>query len=249
MVAPNPYQSPISTADEPRLAFDEPHSDWILKPGARARLLTTVVILGGSEFVVFVLALGILAYSIVESGALLMTSGGPTLLTAMGFFSLVKTFALPIWAFMPGPQRRFSLVAALLHPIAVTAVSIFCLRIMRGGYMPGMMELFGASAFALLMTSQSLLALAARTIAVSQKLRFLRAICGLAVIGYALSAAACSMNVLEVLPLYNNPLVLISMGTGMLGQLMQILVFFNLFNWARRIGFASPDANENRIDQ
>ena len=246
---PNPYQSPVSTSEETSRAFDEPLSDWIFEPGARARLLTTVVILGGSEFVVFVLALGMLAYSIAESGPLFTTSGGPTLLTALGAFSLAKTFALPIWALMPGPQRRLSIVTAILHPIAVIAVSIFCLRAMRGVFMPSMLELFGASAFALLMTSQSLLTLAVRSIAVSQKLRFLRAICGLAVIGYALAAAACSMNVLEVVPRYSDSLVLISMGTGMLGQLLQILVFFQLFNWARSVWLAGPDSDENRIDQ
>lgn len=248
MVAHNPYQSPTAT-DEPSGFATESNDDWLGQPGVRVRLLVTVVILGGSEFLVFVLALGILAYSIVESGPLFATSGGPTLLTAMGLVSLSKTFALPIWAAMPGPQRRYSIGSAILHPIAVTSVSVFCLRAMRGNFVPGMMELFGASAFAMLMTSQALLAIALRAIAVSQQLPFLRVTCGLAVMGYALSAAACSLNVLEVIPRYNDPLVLVSMGTGLLGQLLQILAFFYFFNWLRGVKLASPEADENSVDQ
>jgi hypothetical protein len=248
MVAPNPYQSPTAT-DEPSGFETESNDAWLGQSGVRARLLATVVILGGSEFFVFVLALGILAFSIVESDPLFATSGGPTLLTTMGLVSLVKTFALPIWAAMPGTQRRYAIGSALLHPIAVIAVSIFCLRAMRGAFVPGMMELFGASALALLMTSQALLALAIRAISVAQQLPFLRVTCGLAVIGYALSAAACSMNVLEAIPRYNDPLVLVSMGTGLLGQLLQILAFFYFFNWLRRVDLASPKTNENGVNQ
>jgi hypothetical protein len=224
-IVENPYQAPPITTD--------PASLWASSDPARApiprevRLALDILI--AIETTVLLAALGVLGFAFWERLPLFYTTGGQVLMGVIGIASLSKVVGLSIWGRSPGPQRRVALVCAVVHPIAVVVMASVPARVLSDGDTGGLFILFAASAYALLMTSQAMLAVATRAIAKQFSLRSPQVLCDLAIVAYAISAALCSLNALNTLPLmYEDAAVLGSIATCLLGLVIQVTGLFGL---------------------
>ena len=221
----NPYQAPPITTDAAAL--------WNATDPARAPIPREVRLgLGifiAIETTVLLATLGLLGFAFWERQPLFYTTGGQVLMGAIGIASLSKVVGLSVWGRSPGPQRRVALATAVVHPITVVVVASIPVRVLTGGYTGGLFILFAASAYALLMTSQAMLAVATRAIAKELWLRSPQVMFELAIVAYAISAALCSLNALNAVPpTYQDAVVLGSIATGLLGLVLQVAGLFGL---------------------
>jgi hypothetical protein len=242
----NPYQAPPITTD--------PASPWnltnptqgLITPEMRLALKVFIV----AETTALIAALGVLGFAFWERQPLFYTTGGQVLMGVIGIASLSKVIGFSIWGRSPGPQRRIALACATVHPIAVVVMANVPIRVLTGGYTGGLFILFAATAYALLMTSQAMLAVATRLVAKQFGLRSPQVMCDLAIVAYAISAALCSLNALDVVhPTYEDAAVLGSIATCLLGLLIQVS---GLLGLRRRLGelvATQPVLHQQRIDQ
>ena len=221
----NPYQAPPITTDPASRVAPINLSQVPIPREVRLALSIFIAI----EATVLIAALGVMGFAFLELRPLFDTTGGQILMGVIGIASLSKTVGLSIWGRFPGPQRRVALATAVVHPIAVVVVASIPVRVLTGGYTGGLFILFAASAYALVMTSQAMLAVATRSIAKELRHRSPQVICDLAIVAYAISAALCSFNSLDTVPpTYQDAVVLGSIATCFLGLVLQVAGLFGL---------------------
>jgi hypothetical protein len=226
----NPYQAPPITNDPASPGAPIDPSQVPVPREVRSALSIFIA----TETTVLLATLGIFGFAFWEREPLFFTTGGQVLMGVMGIASLSKVVGLSIWGRSPGPQRRVALACAVVHPIAVVVIASVPARVLSGGYTGGLFILFAAAAYALLMTSQAMLAVATRSIATQFCLRSPQVMCDLAIVAYAISAALCSLNALNALPrLYLEAAVIGAMAAGLIGLLLQVT---GLFGLRRRLG-------------
>jgi len=128
-----------------------------------------------------------------------------TLSSTVGFALIAAALAmthvgLVLVVAVPGDHRSPVIFALVLQVIATIGVASFIVRVIQLQFVGGLLPLFGAAAFAMLLTSQAIVALVIRTIASQYQL-----VDGIqwsygAVIGYALCATVASSWSLHVIP-------------------------------------------------
>jgi hypothetical protein len=127
-------------------------------------------------------------------------SGLAILMSAAGVGLLLILLGVVKWSVLPGGERSFALLVLLLQSVAMLATGAFIVGTLNGRFVGGLFQLFGASAFATLLTSQAIIALLNRSWAVALRNRAAIHASELAVIGYAVCATLCSANALHLFP-------------------------------------------------
>jgi hypothetical protein len=242
----NPYQAPPITTDPASPGAPIHPSQGPIPREVRLGLGIFIA----TETTILLATLGVLGFAFWERLPLFYTTGGQALMGVIGIASLSKVVGLSIWGRLPGPQRRVALATAVVHPITVVVVASIPVRVLTGGDTGGLFILFAASAYALLMTSQAMLAVATRSIATQFCLRSPQVMCELAIVAYAISAALCSLNALKALPrMYEDAAVLASMATGLLGLVLQVAGLFGLRCRLGDLVATQPVLHEQRVEQ
>jgi len=197
----NPYQSP--TVVDPTInpvsagatitdRFDEKQ---------RSLLLAALKLVNHGHLVVMASAILFgLSVAFRTSGPLAADSvNGAIVLFGVGSGLLVKLLGVSAWCSLSGPEKAFSILAMTLQVLAMFATGIFVIATLNGRFVGGLFPLFGASAFAMLLISQAIIALVNRSWALSLRDKIGTRSSELAVIGYAVCASLCAANSMKMI--------------------------------------------------
>lgn len=186
---PNPYQPPTdSNFEAKRVEATTPYQSLNAYERRTVRRGLRVV-RGGYRLIVLGTLLGFTAFYGLGSGpAMLRIAQWLTLGIAIGGgFALAGTV---LWSSVPGRHRRTSIPALALGAVACVLCTAYFTRLVGGAPVHGLLRLFGAASFAMLLTSQALISLATRQWALRRMQQRAARACEASVIAFAVCAVA-----------------------------------------------------------
>ena len=209
----NPYDAPAAASDVGHSASRDffGFANWDARS---ARLWGKALRVSGLGFTTTLVGLGLLmsGYSRV---------GGESV-TALGL--LVVLFGNAMLATVKGKQKTPLLFAILLQVVAMVCALAYARASINGQIPNGFLKLFGASVFAGLLFSQTIIAIVLRAWSLVQQLRVATHACEVVIGTFAVSAAICSLMSLEIIPVDSHKrlakIILFLALTGLCGLLV-----------------------------
>lgn len=233
---PNPYQPPPDTAASAADVSRMPLQD-ALTGRERDLVVRGMQWIRGGSCLLLAAVIALLVKAYVLQG---FSPGVTKLVLGIAILALTMTFGgLVYWSVVPGRQRQLVLFSLGLGVFATTLNAAYFFQLVGRPTVSGLFQLFGATAFAMLLTSQALMTLVTRAWSWRHESYYLARVCDLAVIAYAVCAIANTSMAMNRSLSGNTLLIVTQCLTGL------IAIAFHLFALDRTLSQWTVEERRN----
>ncbi len=206
----NPYESPpVSIVNLDSALPLGPGSEVDRERFTKLLRKLAVIRMGDGVLTMSIASLGLVLFFKEPGAKSLATSPSLAALTLIALAMAMVYVGLFLVVAVPLIQGKLAIFALVLQTMATIGVVSFVLAVIQRQFVGGLLPLFGAAAFAMLLTSQAIVALVIRSLASSYRIVDAVRWSYCAVIGYALCATVTSAWSLRLIPLGVSPRIVV----------------------------------------